>query len=137
MYRKLLVCDHNLTDRGTARAIIPVGIILSASNTCLSLQRSAMSVAGDEPISRAPAERHVECYSVARYYSDKDNDAPSTDFLALILKLIKPIINAAFLQEFIMCPHLTNPSLVHHDNLVGVLNGRQPMRDHNRRAIRH
>ena len=25
-----------------------------------------MSVAGDEPNSRAPAERHVECYLIAR-----------------------------------------------------------------------
>ena len=44
------------------RAIIPGGIILSTSNTCFSLQRSAMSVASDELNSRAPAERHVECY---------------------------------------------------------------------------
>ena len=32
-----------------------------------------MSVEGDEPNSRAPAERNVECYLVARHYPCRNN----------------------------------------------------------------
>ena len=32
-----------------------------------------MSVAGDEPNSRAPAERNVECYLIARHYPGRNN----------------------------------------------------------------
>src|SRR5947209_17390046 len=63
---------------------------------------------------------------------------PATDlrrnFLVLVLELVELPVNAALREQLLMASHFAHPALMHHDDLVGALNGRKPVRHDNRRA---
>src|SRR5262249_14970147 len=48
---------------------------------------------------------------------------------AIELVVVQPAIVSGFVQQFGMRPDLLNPAGIHHDNLVGGQNSRQPMSD--------
>src|SRR5688572_6330317 len=60
-----------------------------------------------------------------------------SDLLILVLQLVELVIQAALGQQFLMRSHLTHTSLVHHENLVALLNRREPVGDDDRSASLH
>src|ERR1700683_3719822 len=54
--------------------------------------------------------------------------------LIFILQLVKLVVNSALGQKLLVRSHLANLPLVHADDRVGALNGRQPVRDDQRRT---
>src|SRR5208337_3003273 len=67
----------------------------------------------------------------------RDRGSPRWHFLVFILQLIELVINPALSQQLLMRSHLADLAFVHHDNLVGALDGRQPVRDDQRRPPFH
>src|SRR5256885_12791315 len=60
----------------------------------------------------------------------------NVDFLLFVLQLVKPIVNSALGEKFLMRSLFAQFALVEHENTVRMLNRTQPMRDHKRRAAR-
>src|SRR6266404_6033394 len=55
----------------------------------------------------------------------------------VILQPIEPPVHAASFQQLLMRSHLPHLSFVHHQDAVGILNGRESMRNDEVRAIHH
>src|SRR5208283_1952774 len=62
--------------------------------------------------------------------------APATvgvgQFLFLVLQLVEPVVNSAFRQQFLVRALFPQAAFVKYQNAVGVLNGAQAVRDHQR-----
>src|SRR5215510_5932241 len=59
------------------------------------------------------------------------------DFLILVLKLVKLVVNSALRQQLLMSAHLANAALVHDDDLIAFLNRRKTMSNDDRCAAAH
>ena len=55
-------------------------------------------------------------------------------FLFLVLQLIQPVVDAALCQQLLMRALLPQPAFMKYQNAVGMLNGAEPVRDHQRGA---
>src|SRR4029077_8224599 len=53
----------------------------------------------------------------------RDRRRPRRQLLILILQLIELVINPALGQQLLVRSHFTDLAFVHHDNLVGALDG--------------
>src|ERR1019366_1306004 len=62
---------------------------------------------------------------------------PRRHFLILILQLVKLVVNPALGQQLLVRSHLADLAFVHHDDLVGALDGRESVRDDQRRSPFH
>ena len=51
------------------------------------------------------------------------------DLLFLILQLVELVVDATMCKEFLVCSHLADLTLVHHDNLVGILDRGKSVRN--------
>src|SRR5271157_3479610 len=60
-----------------------------------------------------------------------------TDLLILILQLIQLPVNPALGQQLLVRSHFAHLAFVHHDDLVGALDGGEPVRDDQRRPPFH
>ena len=60
--------------------------------------------------------------------------AGKMQFLLLVLQLVQAVVNAALREKFLMSALFAQAAFVEHQNAVGVLNGAQAMRDHQRGA---
>ena len=56
------------------------------------------------------------------------------NFLVFVLQLVKLVIDSALREQLLVSAHLADLALVHDDNLVRSLNGRQTVGDHERGA---
>src|SRR6266853_1619764 len=68
---------------------------------------------------------------VVRVY--RDRGSPRRHLLILILQLIQLVVNPALGQQLLVRSHLADLAFVHHDDLVGALDGREPVGDDQRR----
>ena len=64
-------------------------------------------------------------------------DARLPVLLILVLQLIQPVVDAALGQELLVGARLAQRAAVQDEDVVHVLDGRQPVRDGDRRAARH
>src|ERR1700687_1384812 len=62
----------------------------------------------------------------------RDRGSPRRHLLILVLQLIELVINPALGQQLLVRSHLADLAFVHHDDLVGPLDGREPVRDDQR-----
>src|SRR5438309_11201143 len=70
----------------------------------------------------------IQCHSVVGAGRDlRAGEHRSDSFLVFVLQLVELIVNAALGEELLMCADLADLSLVHDDDLVGALNGREPV----------
>ena len=60
----------------------------------------------------------------------------NVDFLFFVLQLVKPVVNSALGEKFLVRALFAQFALVENQNAVGMLNRAQPMRDHERGAAR-
>src|SRR5512142_2046784 len=51
------------------------------------------------------------------------------DFLVLVLELVELVVDAALGEQLLVRAHFSNLALVHDDDLVGALHGREAVRD--------
>ena len=56
------------------------------------------------------------------------------NLLILVLQLIELVVDAALREQLLVRAHLADLPLMHNDDLVGALNGREAMRDDQRRS---
>src|SRR5580692_4782108 len=85
-------------------------------------------------VSLSSASRSVSCTArllVVRVGSDVRS---GSNFLVFILQLIELVVNAVLGEQLLVRTHLPNLPFVHHDNLVGALNGGKPVGDDHRGA---
>src|SRR5271169_412658 len=66
-----------------------------------------------------------------------DRGSPGRHLLILILQLVELVVNSALGQQLLVRSHFADLPFVHHDDLVGTLDGRQPVRDDQRRSPFH
>src|SRR2546426_1335630 len=89
------------------------------------------------PTSRLPRFRNSAFWNSAFPPNEHRLLVTALPLLVLILQLVQLPINASRREKLLVRSHLAHMALVHHQNTVRALDGRKPVRDHDRRAPLH